>query len=145
MQDQYGISDLAKLIDLPIRTIRFYLQKGLIKGPHGAGRGAWYDSEHLEQLLKIKRWQSAGLSLERIQQLLLSANAPEMPTIQPKAGDMRVISHLYLDQGLTLMLEPAVTGISSEQLRALVPALIRTYQQVIQSPLSENKNGVENE
>ncbi|MGL5336819.1 MAG: hypothetical protein ACRC9R_11900, partial [Enterovibrio sp.] len=97
------------------------------------------------QLLKIKRWQNAGLSLERIQELLNNANVPEIPTIQPKAGDLRVISHIYLGQGLTLMIDQAAAGMSSEQLRALVPALIETYQQIMQSPLSDNNSGAKNE
>ena len=145
MQEKYGIRDLARLLDFPVRTIRFYLQKGLIKGPHGAGRGAWYDTEHVEQLLKIKRWQSAGLSLERIQELLNYANEPELPDIQPKAGDTRVISHLHLGQGLTLMIDPIAAGVSSEQLRMLVPAMISSYQQVMQCSLPKNNGGVENE
>ncbi len=131
MQQKYAISELASTVDLSVRTIRFYLQKGVIDPPHGSGRGAWYDIHHLEQLIQIKRWQSAGLSLERIQVLLAQEQTPELPKLQPKAGDMRVVTHLYLADGVTLMIDPIAANISSEQLRTLANAMLTTYQQVI--------------
>ncbi|QSX34805.1 MerR family transcriptional regulator [Shewanella avicenniae] len=130
MQTKYSINELATLVDISVRTLRFYLQKGLISAPHGNGRGAWYDADHLEQLIKIKRWQTAGLSLERIQALLAQSNAPELPVLQPKPGDIQVVSHLHLANGLTLMIDPSAANLSSEQLRTLAQALINTYQQV---------------
>ncbi|MCD8476350.1 MAG: MerR family transcriptional regulator [Shewanella fodinae] len=145
MQEKYGINEMAVLVDLPVRTIRFYLQKGVISAPHGTGRGAWYDVEHLEQLLKIKRWQSAGLSLERIQELLKATDEPELPELRAKAGDLRVISHLYLGQGLTLMIDPSAAGVSSEQLRLLAQALMSTYEQVMQIASTDKNGGLEND
>ncbi len=52
------------------RTVRYYIQKGLVDRPEGVGKGAFYSHTHLEQLLAIRKWKTAGLSLERIQDIL---------------------------------------------------------------------------
>jgi DNA-binding transcriptional MerR regulator len=130
-QDRHGINELAALVDIPVRTLRFYLQKGLLPPPHGTGRGAWYGPEHLELLLKIKRWQGAGLSLERIGDLLAQEAEPALPVLSPKPGELRVCSHLYLAPGLTLVIDPLAAGLGSEDLRTLATAMLSTYDAVM--------------
>ena len=68
--NRYTLNDLCQLIELTPRTVRFYIQKALIPAPEGSGRGAYYTQVHLERLLEIRKWQDAGLSLERIGELL---------------------------------------------------------------------------
>lgn len=55
VETKFSIEDLVRLTGLTRRTIRFYVQKGLLKGPEGEKRGAYYTTEHLEELLRIKR------------------------------------------------------------------------------------------
>ena len=61
----FALDELATLADLPRRTVRYYIQIGLVDRPEGAARGAFYTRRHLEQLLLVRKWQLAGLSLER--------------------------------------------------------------------------------
>jgi DNA-binding transcriptional MerR regulator len=63
---QLSLSDLAAHSGLPGRTIRFYIARGLLRGPDKAGRGATYTAEHLERLRAIARLQSKGLTLAEI-------------------------------------------------------------------------------
>lgn len=66
----YDINDLAEQMGTPRRTIRYYVEIGLLPPPEGAGRAAMYGDEHLERLAAIKRLQSQGLTLEQIREAL---------------------------------------------------------------------------
>lgn len=61
-----SISELAGLGGVNRRTVRFYVQRGLIPSPTGTGRGAHYTRDHLDALLRVKRLQQDGASLEAI-------------------------------------------------------------------------------
>jgi DNA-binding transcriptional MerR regulator len=63
---RYAIGDLARLAGVSRRTVRYYVQEGLIAAPHGVGRGNHYGQEHLDQILRVKALQEAGKSLEEI-------------------------------------------------------------------------------
>lgn len=67
---QYAVGDLAALGGVERRTVRYYVQEGLLQPPHGVGRGNHYGPEHLERLLKVKSLQEGGRSLDEIRRLL---------------------------------------------------------------------------
>ncbi len=50
----YPLAELAVLADLPPRTVRYYVQIGLVDRPEGETRAARYGARHLEQLLQIR-------------------------------------------------------------------------------------------
>src|SRR5215510_2236601 len=62
----YAIGDLADLGGVSRRTVRYYVQEGLLPAPLGLGRGSHYGPAHLEQLLKVKAMQEAGRTLDEI-------------------------------------------------------------------------------
>lgn len=62
----FSISELAVLGGVNRRTVRYYVQRGLIPAPTGVGRGSHYTQEHLDALLRVKRLQQEGASLEAI-------------------------------------------------------------------------------
>jgi hypothetical protein len=62
----WNIADLAGLGGVSRRTVRYYVQEGLLPAPHGVGRGNHYGQEHLDRLLAVKAMQEKGWSLERI-------------------------------------------------------------------------------
>jgi DNA-binding transcriptional MerR regulator len=68
--ERYGIEDLARLGGVSRRTVRYYVQEGLLPAPEGAGRGAHYGPRHLDQLLAVKSMQERGLSLEEVRDAL---------------------------------------------------------------------------
>ncbi len=65
-EQKYTINDLVEKTGLSRRTIRYYVQEGLIEPPAGRGRGGFYNDSHLARLLRIKAQQETGLSLGAI-------------------------------------------------------------------------------
>ena len=70
MSDQagvrYSIGELAAQAEVSRRAVRYYIQRGLLPSPHGAGRGSYYDEAHLTRLLELKEAQRAGASLDEL-------------------------------------------------------------------------------
>ena len=126
---RYNIHDLATLASVPTRTVRFYIAEGLIDRPHGAKREAWYEDQHLQQLLLIRRWTDAGLSLERVREL--QAGSPEeAPPQSSQPGTVEVWSRVTLADGVEVQVEPGRAGMSPEQVRDFIQAVRHAYRRV---------------
>jgi DNA-binding transcriptional MerR regulator len=110
----------VRAVELPRRTVRYCIQQGLVDRPDGAGRGASYGTRHLAQLLEIRKWQQAGLSLERIRGLRADGSEARIPPRRREPGTVKVWSHIVLGEGLELNVEPPQAGLTPEQLRELV-------------------------
>jgi DNA-binding transcriptional MerR regulator len=118
--EKYTFNELCSLVELPIRTVRYYIQKGLVSPPEGSRKGAYYTRKHLDELTAIRKWQRAGLSLERIRELLFEEQLE--PGLLPpprgrKPGDLEIWSKLYIKEGLEIHLEPKMAGMPPEQVR----------------------------
>ncbi len=120
--ESFSVNELCLLAELPLRTVRYYIQQGLLDRPHGEKRGAWYDRHHLDQLLQIRKWSAAGLSLERIRELL-HGEPPAVPERPRQVGAIQVRSHIWLGPGLELQVCAEDAGLSPEQLRQLITAV----------------------
>ena len=70
---RFSLEELCSLTDLPKRTVRYYIQIGLMDRPEGETKGAFYLASHLEQLVEIKRLTQAGVNLERSREVLEGA------------------------------------------------------------------------
>ncbi|HVJ51562.1 MAG TPA: MerR family transcriptional regulator [Aliidongia sp.] len=68
IKQQYTAAELARLAGVLERTVRFYVQEGVISPPSGRGRGAHFDERHLSQLRGVRLLQGAGLDLAAIRQ-----------------------------------------------------------------------------
>jgi DNA-binding transcriptional MerR regulator len=64
----YTAETLAFRAGLPLRTVRYYVQEGLIDPPLGRGRGAHFTDHHLAQLQQARTLQNSGFSLEAIRE-----------------------------------------------------------------------------
>ncbi|MDO8464212.1 MAG: helix-turn-helix domain-containing protein [Gallionella sp.] len=129
----YSIDELAALAELPRRTVRYYIQQGLLDRPIGEKRSAYYTTTHLEQLLTIRKWQQAGLSLDRIREILTDPHDSFLPPLRPRgAGTVEVWSHLVVSDGLEITLEPSRAGLSSEQVREFFRSVTTLYEQIKQ-------------
>lgn len=125
----HTLEELAALVDLPKRTVRYYIQLGLVDRPDGETRAARYGARHVEQLLQVRKWTDAGVSLERIRDLL----AGEPPVVPPRpraAGSVEVWSHLVIADGLELTIEPGRAGLSPEATRALLNGVMALYDEI---------------
>ena len=129
-QQNFSLDEIASLAELPRRTVRYYIQTGLVDRPQGLGKGAFYTQHHVEQLVLVRKWQLAGLSLDKIGDVLKQqASGPRPPTPR-RPGTVEVWSHLVVAEGVEVNLEPGRAGLSPEQVRAFFRGVTQLYQQV---------------
>lgn len=74
----YKIDELAQRASVSPRTIRYYVQRGLLPAPEFRGKDTAYGREHLLRLQAIKRLQEAHLPLDEIQSRLMAASDREI-------------------------------------------------------------------
>ncbi len=127
--DQHTLNDLCVLADLPVRTVRYYVQNGLVDKPQGETRAARYGARQLEQILLIKKWTAAGVSLERIRELLQGEDVP-VPARARKSGSVEVWSHLLVADGLEVVIEPGRAQMSPEQVRSFTRGVMALYASI---------------
>lgn len=128
-EDRISFDDLCVLADLPSRTVRYYIQRGLVDRPIGETRAAYYTRKHLDQLLTVKKWTGAGLSLERVGELVRGeADEPPLPRRRP--GDISVWSRLHVADGVEIAIEPGQAGLTPEQVRALAKEVMSVYRAI---------------
>ena len=125
----YSLDELCTLVELPKRTVRYYIQLGLVDRPVGETRAAHYSSRQLEQLLTIRKWSQAGVSLERIRELL-SGETPPVPARPRASGTVEVWSHLVVADGIEITLEPGRAGLTTEQARAFFKGVLALHQNI---------------
>jgi DNA-binding transcriptional MerR regulator len=126
----FTLDDLCSLTDFSKRTVRYYMQLGLVDRPIGETRAAHYLEAHLQQLLRIKKLTDAGVSLERVRDVLTGGDEP-VPARAKKPGSIDVKSHLYVARGIELQISPDEAGLTPDQVRALVKAVMTAAQQVL--------------
>lgn len=129
MDAEFTLNELCTLADLPVRTVRYYIQIGLVDRPEGETRAARYGRRQLKQLLSIRKWTAAGVSLERIRELLHGEEAPVPPRAR-QPGSVEVCSHLLVTEGIEVVIEPGRAELSPEQVRDFVKGVMALYGQV---------------
>ena len=92
------LKELANASDVTERTIRFYIQQGVLPPPSGAGPASRYGLEHLTRLSLVRRFKAALLPLSRIKELLTELGPTELE---------QVADQLYSDMTHT---NPVQTG-----------------------------------
>lgn len=70
----YNIESLADLAGLTKRTIRYYIELGLLTPPIGSCRGSYYTESHLNRLEQIKRLSSQGVPLTQMKAIMPDEN-----------------------------------------------------------------------
>jgi DNA-binding transcriptional MerR regulator len=123
---KFTVDELATLTDVSRRTIRYYIQQNLVSPPEGNRKGSYYLQHHLEQLLEVKKWQKAGLSLERIKELLSEPDGGELPLPprRKRPGDVAVRSHIIIAPGVELVISPEDADMSPDNIRLLTRKLL---------------------
>lgn len=76
--NEYRVGELAEATGVTRRTIHYYVGRGLLPPPSGAGLGTVYNDEHLYRVLLIKRMQEAYLPLEEIRKRLAAMGLSEV-------------------------------------------------------------------
>lgn len=135
---QYALDQLAGLAGVPRRTVRYYIQLGLVGRPIGETRAAHYTWQHLRQLLEIRRLTEQGFSLERVRELQTQGDGPAAAALQaPRAGSLTVQSHIHLADGVELVIEPGRAQLTPETLRRFAREVIAAYERTAAQPTSK--------
>jgi DNA-binding transcriptional MerR regulator len=92
---RYGVEELAELLNREVadprdavsrRTIRYFVQEGLLQEPYGLGRGKHYGAEHLQRLRDIRELQKKGLSLAEVRERLALARPSRAAALARPSG-----------------------------------------------------------
>lgn len=78
MSPTYKLEELAERAGVSPRTVRYYVQRGLLPAPEFRGKDTAYGREHLLRLNAVKHLQQAHLPLEEIQARLANATEAEL-------------------------------------------------------------------
>lgn len=99
-EELYGIEELADLGGVSRRTVRYYVQEGLLPPPLGVGRGRHYDRLHLDRLLRVKSLQEQGLTLGEVRAALAGSGPVGGPEPEPAPVGRSAWARLELAPGL---------------------------------------------
>jgi DNA-binding transcriptional MerR regulator len=77
---KYTIDELSELTGFTRRTVRYYIQEGLLEPPAGRGRGGGYYESHLERLKLIKSLTEKGMGLATVMEYLAAGDI-EVPEL----------------------------------------------------------------
>jgi DNA-binding transcriptional MerR regulator len=90
----FNIETLAQKAGLTRRTVRYYVQRGLLEPPQGGGRGSYYTEEHLRRLERIRAWSEQGVPLMHIKAMLdRGAAMPELAGEPAEEGSPTAEAH----------------------------------------------------
>ncbi|MEM1418956.1 MAG: MerR family transcriptional regulator, partial [Myxococcota bacterium] len=65
--ERLSIDELATRGGVSRRTVRYYVQRGLLPRPTGVGRGKHYTPAHLARLIEVRTLQERGVPLATIE------------------------------------------------------------------------------
>ena len=100
--DPIDLAELSARADVSVRTIRFYIQQGLLPSPESRGPGAHYTAEHLDRLRLIKRLQREHLPLAEIRRRLEGLGAAEIARLaEETAARPRSSARDYIRRALS--------------------------------------------
>lgn len=74
----FDLNELSDRAGVTPRTVRYYIQQGLLRSPGTTGPGARYDAGHLSRLQLIRRLQREHLPLSEIRRRLESLGDEEV-------------------------------------------------------------------
>lgn len=126
----YTMKELSTLVDMTARNIRFYIQQGAVDKPHGQNKGAYYTETHIQQLLTVIKYKDAGVSLERIAQIIHEEGTSPKVDYKIKPGNIEVMSRIHLMDGLELTINPERSGLTQQDIRTLSRTILETIETI---------------
>ena len=139
-QKRYTLNELSALVDINARTIRFYIQQGVVDKPHGLNKGAYYTEEHLQQLLTVKKYKEAGVSLDRIAQIIHEEQGSESIDYRTRPGQIEVLSRIHLMEGVELSINPERSGLTQQDIRQLSRGVLEIIKTLKKENSAKGKN-----
>ena len=82
MTKELTLEDLSTITGLTLRTLRFYMQEGILQGPDTRGKNARYSQKHLDQLEVIQRLKNLRIPLQEIRHLVNNITPQEIARLR---------------------------------------------------------------
>lgn len=95
-EPRFSIAELEEATGVPRRTIRFYINEGLVPPAIGQGRSSSYDRTHVQSLTLAKELRAQNLSIDEIRKLM-AAEATPQPQEVPGDTWSRIALHPDLE------------------------------------------------
>src|SRR5215208_8012157 len=83
----YDLGELCELADVTPRTVRYYLQQGLLPSPGKQGPATRYDRGHLDRLRLVRRLQREHLPLAEIRRRLDALDPAELGRLAAEVAE----------------------------------------------------------
>ncbi len=125
VEPRFSLADLVEASGLTERTIRHYIQTGIMPPASGRGRGRYYTTQHLELLTMVAQLREERLSIDEIRERLAPDPAslgPSTPVGPPGDAWRRIELH----DGLELHVREPLNG-ATRALVADISALVERW------------------
>ena len=119
--DPIELTELADRAGVSARTVRYYIQQGLLPAPETRGPGAHYGPEHVDRLVLIKRLQKEHLPLSEIRKRIEKLSPAEVKRLlaerqhRPSESARDYVQRVLSEGAATLRVAepPALSGAPS--------------------------------
>jgi DNA-binding transcriptional MerR regulator len=129
---EFKLEELAKAAGVSARTVRYYVQRGLLPAPVFRAKDTAYDDSHLVRLRAIRKLQDAHLPLEAIATELARRSLAELATLAdkglvpgrtraPRTNAGETVTRFALAPGVELL----ISSDASDEARALAEEILR--------------------
>jgi DNA-binding transcriptional MerR regulator len=112
---EWKLDELADEAGVSPRTIRYYVQRGLLPAPTFRGRDTAYGEEHLARLRAIKRLQERFLPLDEIESQLARRTLDEIEVL---ASALDEVAPIVAKPAKAARVEPAPSRAGSSATHA---------------------------
>ena len=120
------IDELSQASGLTKRTIRYYVNSGLLDRPTGETKNARYDASHLEQIRNIKALQEQGYTLARI--LEIKRQTHQKVLNRREIGEPLTVIEIPVDPGISIEFRQEICGLTQPQMVKLAQAFLEVLK-----------------
>ena len=144
-----NLTDLVERTGISTRTIRFYIQQGVMPGPDGMGPKSTYHEGHLARLQLIRAWQEQFLPLAEIRnrlekmddaEVLVQVAKLEDGTVPPAKSDSQSAAAYALNQLAKPMSASAAQALAPAKFTWERISLSSDFEIHVRRPLSRADN-----
>lgn len=143
-EDTLGIGDLARRTGVPVRTIRFYCDEGLLEPARSVGGHRRFDQATVDRLTLVRRLRGLGLGLRSISDVVAGVRSLDEAVAFERAALDREVATLVWRRSVLRAVEessPADRAVRLELLSAVQDgfaaheALVRLWHPMTTGPI----------
>ena len=126
--ETFTLDEIAALTELPRRTVRYYIQLGLVDRPRGDTGGSLHEPP--SGAASADPEVDAGGRFAGADRRAARRPAAARAAAPARAGTVEVWSHLVVADGLEITLEPGRAGLTPEQAREFFRGALALYRNI---------------